>query len=335
MSVCLPEACKPREGGHLPCFSTCASLDPPQQRHTPGVVLSCCLWIHTTSEPALRSSVAGLRVPAMTRQCPESGPGAPTGWPSPLHPERWVWVVGSWGCGDWSSRAQSHVSGLSPGPPRRPRVHTCVPGLKAGGGWAAWSQEEHRTSSEVWASPASLPAPETLPRAATRSPERGCCPCPGGAGTGLPAEGPLDDSSRAVGGQPRVLTLRAPPLAPPGRASCPSSLLQPLGLALERAGCWRGDGGHGQSASLCPGFVPDFTLSEGPHVSCVRLSGDESPRAGRTEPTHQPGPRGLPPPAPDPACRCQEGAACSRDLCFLQTSTFFFPGRAGDLSLSG
>lgn len=236
--------------------------------------------------------------------------------------------MGSWGRGDRSSRAQSHMSSRSPGPPRRPHGHTCVPGLKAGGGWAARSQGEHGTSSEVWASPASFPAPETLPRAAAPSRERGpesevvSFPSWGEDGppcgraprcqrpcSGRPAEGP-----HAVG------TSSAPGmgLQPPGRASCPSSLLQPLGLALERAGCWRGDSSHGQSASLCPGFVSDFTLSEGLHVSCVRLSGDESPRAGHTEPTHQPGLRGQPPPTLDPACKCPEGPACSRDCTFFR-----------------
>lgn len=181
---------------------------------------------------------------------PRVGPRSPHRLAFALHPERRVWAAGSWGCGDWSSRAQSHVSGLSPGPPRRPCVHTCVPGLEAGGGWAAWSQEEHRTCSEVWAFPASLPAPEMLPRAATHSPERGCRPCPGGVGTGLPAAGPLDDSSRVVGGQPRVLTLWAPPLAPPGRASCSTS--RALGTGLQRPQ----DGPPVQALSCSPSGWP-------------------------------------------------------------------------------
>lgn len=136
-----------------------------------------------------------------------------------------------------------------------------------------------------------------------------------------------------VGGQPTVLTLQAPRLDPAGRASCPSCLRQPLALALGRAGCWRGDGGHSQLASLCPGLVSDFTLSQGPHVSCVRLSGDESPGARRMEATS--GPHGQPPPAPAPACKCSEGPACRRDLRFLQTSSFLFPGQEGDPSLRG
>ena len=100
-----------------------------------------------------------------------------------------------------------------------------------------------------------------------------------------------------------------------------------------RTGCCRGDGGHGQLASLCPGLVSDFTLSQGPHVSCVRLSGDESPGARRMEATS--GPHGQPPLAPAPACKCPEGPACSRDLRFLQTSSFLFPGQEGDPSLNG
>lgn len=122
-------------------------------------------------------------------------------------------------------------------------------------------------------------------------PGRGCCRSPGGVRMGLPEEGFPDASGCAVGGQPRVLypgTSSAPGWASSLRDGPPCQALScsPSGWPWA---CWllEGTAAHGQSTSLCPGFVSDFTLSEGLHVSCVRLSGDESPRAGppRSPPT--------------------------------------------------
>lgn len=159
-----------------------------------------------------------------------------------LHPERRVWAAVSWGSGDRSSKAQSHVSGRSPGPPRRPCVHTRVLGSRrvgAGRNQAPQTREEHGASSEVGASPASLPAPATLPRAGP--PERGCCPSPGGAGRASLQRGPRMPA--AVRGR----AADSPHAAGTAFRSCGMGFLSELSPAAPRAGpgaCWLLEGGQ-------------------------------------------------------------------------------------------
>lgn len=205
----------------------------------------------------------------------------------------------------------------------------CTPVSWARGGWGLGATRPLRPERNTEPRPRSGPLQLhslRLPRCPERGPRSEAAVLPQGGQDGPPCRGAPGCQRPCVGGQPTVLTLRAPHLDPAGWASCPSCLRQPLALALGHAGCWRGDSGHGQSASLCPGLVSDFTLSQGPHVSCVRLSGDESPGAGHPEPTHQRAPQPASP-RPCPRLSVWKGRPAAGTCAFFRPAPSSSPGK--------